>query len=124
MSESVAELLQRVEQGLDEYERADETTRTVELLTRAEMDVSPHVEDLERLVDAFDVLTHAGRTGIRPDTSALARTLRATAAQVRQKKTLSLDHSKTLREVQRIVDGARATARENWREFVDASMPG
>jgi hypothetical protein len=124
MTESVAELLQRVEQALDEYERADETTRTVELLTRAEMDVSPHVEDLEHMVDAFNVLTHAGRIGIRPDTSALARTLRATAAQVRQKKTLPLDHSKTLREVQRIVDGARLTARENWRESIEASMPG
>lgn len=124
MTESVAELLHRVEQALDEYERADETTRTVESLTRAEMDVSPHVEDLEHMVDAFDVLAHAGRTGIRPDTSALARTLRATAAQVRQKKMLPLDHSRTLREVQRIVDGARTTARENWRESIDASMPG
>lgn len=124
MTESVAELLQRVEVALGEYERADETTRTVESLTRVEEEVRPHLEDLERVVGAFDVLTRADRTVERPDTHAPALALRAAANKVRRDKTLPQEHPRTLRDILRIVNSARETAREVWRESIDESMPG
>jgi hypothetical protein len=124
MTESVAELLQRVEEALGEYEQADQTTRTVESLTRADGEIRPYVEDLERMVDAFDVLTRAGRRPERPDTRGMAVALRATANRVRRSKTVPPDHPRTLREIQRIVSTARETAKDSWRESIDARMPG
>jgi len=123
MTESMTEHLQRVEEALGEYEQADQTTRTVESLTRAKDEIRPYVEDLERMVDAFDVLTRVGLPPERPDTRATAVALRATANRVRRSKTVPPDHPRILREIQHIVNTARETTKDSWREFIDERMP-
>jgi len=124
MTESAAELLQRVEEALGEFERADQTTQVVESLTRAEIEVRPYIEDLERMVSAFDVLTRVGEIVERPDTRAPAAALRAAAKRMRREKILPQEHPRTLRDVQRVVNSARETAKEGWRDSIDARMPG
>lgn len=124
MTQSLTELLRDVEKALDAYERADQTTRTVLELTRAEEQVTPCAERLARVVGAHDVLARVGRPLARPDTRAQAKAMRAMADQARADTTLPSGHLRPIREIQHILDDAEDTAKGSWRDFVNERMPG
>lgn len=124
MSGPVGELLRRVDRTLEDHAQADRTTRSVELLTNLEKQVSPYVEDLGPAVAAFVALDQVHRLTERPETHALAAACRDAAEKVRQNKSGPQDLPRTLRNIHDVVNNATATARDAWREFIDASMPG
>jgi hypothetical protein len=124
MSEPVGELLRRVDRALEDYAQADRTTRSVELLTNLEKQVSPYVEDLGQAVAAFGALDQVHRLTERPETHALAAACRGAAQQVRQNKSGPQDLPRTFRNIHEVVNNATVAARDAWREFIDASMPG
>lgn len=124
MSESAGELLRRVDRALDEHADADQTTRTVELLASLEKQLSPYIEDLDGAVAAFGALDQVRKQAERPATQALAASCREAAQLVRQNKSGPQDLPRTFRHIHDVVNAANATARDAWREFIDASMPG
>ena len=124
MSGPVGELLRRVDSALEDHAQADRTTRSVELLTNLEKQVSPYVEDLGQAVAAFGALDQVHRLTERPETRALAAACREAAEQVRQNKSGPQDLPRTLRNIHDVVNNATDAARDAWREFIDASMPG
>jgi hypothetical protein len=124
MSGTVRELLRRVDRALEDHAQADQTTRSVELLTNLEKQVSPYVEDLGQAVAAFVALDQVHKLTERPETRDLAAACREAAEQVRQNKSGPQDLPRTLRNIHDVVNDATVAARESWREFIDASMPG
>jgi hypothetical protein len=120
----VDELLDSVDRALEDYSQADRVTRSVELLTNLEKQVSPYVEDLDRTVAAFGALDQVHRLAERPQTQALAVACREAAEQVRKHKSAPHDLPRTLRNIQEVVNNATVMARDAWREFIDESMPG
>jgi hypothetical protein len=124
MSAPVGELLCRVDRALEDHAQADRTTRSVELLTNLEKQVSPYIEDLGQAVDAFVALDQVHRLTERPETHVLAAACREAAEQVRQNKSGPQDLPRTLRNIHDVVNNATVAARDAWREFIDASMPG
>jgi hypothetical protein len=124
MSGPVGELLRRVDRALEDHAQADRTTRSVELLTNLEKQISPYVEDLGQAVGAFGALDQVHRSTERPETHALATACRQAAEHVRQNKSGPQDLPRTLRNIQEVVNNATVAARDAWREFIDASMPG
>jgi hypothetical protein len=124
MSGPVGELLHRVDRALEDHAHADRTTRTVEILTNLEKQISPHVEDLGQVVAAFGALDQVHRLTERPATYALAAACREAAGQVRQTKSGPQDLPRTLRNIHDVAKNATDAARDAWREFIDASMPG
>ena len=124
MSGSAAELLRRVDQALTDYARADQVTRTVENLTSLEKQLSPHVEDLGQAVAALDALDQVNQPVERPDTRAAIAACRKTAELVRQNRSAPQDLPRTLRLITDAVKTANATARDAWRESINARVPG
>ena len=124
MSESVDELLRRVDRALEDHAHADRTTRTVESLTNLEKALWPHIGDLGQAVAAFDALDQVRRPTERPETHSLAVACREAAELVRQEKSGPQDLPRTLRNITDLVNAATATARDAWRDFIDALVPG
>jgi hypothetical protein len=124
MSESLDELLRRVDRALEDHAHADRTTRTVESLTNLEKQLSPYIEDLRQTVAAFGALDRVRRPAERPKTLALAAACREAAELVRQSKSQPRDLPRLLRNINDIVNTAKVTARDIWREFIDARIPG
>jgi len=124
VSESVDDLLRRVDRALEDHASADQTTRTVKVLTDLENQLAPYVEDLDRVVAGFGALDQVRRPTERPETRALAAACREAAALVRQDKSGPENLPRTLRHINDIVNTATVTARDAWREFIDMRMPG
>jgi len=124
MSESVDELLRRVDRALEDYAHADQTTRTVESLTNLEKELSPYVDEVSEVITGFGALDQVGWPADRPSTRALAAACRQAAVLVRENKSGPPDLPRTLRGISAVVKAATVTARDAWREFIDASMPG
>lgn len=124
MSESVDELLRRVDRALDAHAQADQTTRTVESLTALEKQLSPYIEDLRQAVAALGALDQVGRPAKRPQTREVAVACRRAAELVRQDKSGPQDLPRTLRRITDVVNIAIASARDMWREYIDESVPG
>ncbi len=124
MSEAVDELLRRVDRALEDHAHADQTTRTVESLTNLEKELWPHIGDLGQAVAAFDALDQVRRQTERPETHSLAVACREAAELVRQNKSRPEDLPRTLRNITDLVNAATATARDAWRDFIDARMSG
>ena len=124
MTTPICELLSRVDRALEDHAQADRTTRSVELLTSLEEQVSPCIEHLGQAVDAFFVLDQVDRRTERPETHALAEACREAAKQLRQNKSGPQDLPRTLRSLHDVVNNATAAARDAWREFIEASAPG
>jgi hypothetical protein len=124
VSESVNELLRRVERALEEHAHAEDTTRTVESLTNLEEQLSPHIKNLGQAVDAFDTLDEVSMPAERPDTQFLATACRVAAEVVRRNKSGPQDLPRTLRDINDVVNTAKATAQPVWREFIDGLIPG
>jgi hypothetical protein len=123
MSESVGELLRRVDRSLDDHADADRTTRIVESLTNLENQLSPHIEGLGQVIAAFDALGQVGMPAERPDTRSVAVACREAGELVRQNKSVPQDLHRTLRDINEVVNAAKGTARDAWREFIYASIP-
>lgn len=124
MSESVEELLRRVDRALEAHAHADQTTRTVESLTNLDKELWPHIGDLGQAIAAFDALDQVRRPTERPETHSLAVACRKAAELVRQNKSGPQDLHRTLRSITDLLSAATATARDAWRDFIDACMPG
>jgi hypothetical protein len=124
MSESLDELLRRVDRALGDHAHADQTTRTVESLTNLEKQLSPYIEDLRQVVAAFGALDQVRRSAEQPETRTLAAACREAAELVRQDKSAPLDLPRTLRRITDVVNTTTASARDTWREYIDDSMPG
>lgn len=124
MSESVDELLRRVDRALEDHAHADQTTKVVESLTSLEKQLSPYIEYLGEAVAAFGALDQVRRPAERPDTRQLAATCREAAGLVRQNKSGPEELPRIIKRINDVVNSAKATARDAWREFVDVRMPG
>jgi hypothetical protein len=124
MNESAGELLRRVDHALDAHAHADQTTRIVESLTNLEKGLSPYLGDLSQTVAAFSTLDLVGISTERPDTRSLASACRQAAEMVRQDKSGPQDLHRTLRDISSVVNTSKSTARDSWREFIDARVPG
>lgn len=124
MSESLDDLLRRVDSALVDHANADRTTQTVQLLTNLNEQLSPYVDDLGRVAAAFSALDQVGKSAERPDTRTLTVACRKAAELVRQNKSGPQDLPRTLGRIKEVTKQTTVTAQDSWREFIDACMPG
>lgn len=124
MSESINDVLHRVDRAIENHIRADQTTRTVKYLTDLEKQIAPYIDDLDGIVASFGVLNRVGKPAKRPQTRVLSVACRQASGLVRQDKTGPRDLPRTLRQINDVVNAATATARDAWREFIDEETPG
>jgi hypothetical protein len=113
-----------VDRALDDHAHADQTTRTVVTLTNLEKQLSPYIQDVGQAVAAFSALDQVRMPAERPDTRSLAVACREAAELVRQNKTGPQDLHRTLRRINEVVNTAKRTAQDAWREFIEARIPG
>jgi hypothetical protein len=123
VSGHVDELLRRVDRALEDHARADQTTRAVESLASLEEQLSPYIEDLGRVVAAFNTLDQIRIMTERPETRSLAAACREAAELVREHQSGPQDVPRTFRDIRKVVNDATTTARDAWREFIATQVP-
>jgi DnaJ-domain-containing protein 1 len=124
MSDSVRELLSRVDRALHDYGNAEQTTIRVRELSGLEEDLQTLLGSLRRAAAGFAVLDRINAPADRPEISVQAAGCRTAAQQVRTDRSAPPNLSRALKPVSNVAHDAAETVANAWKGFVDSCMPG
>lgn len=124
MSESVVNLLDRLERGLDDYAHHEHTVRAIKSLTNLEKELDLVGQKLGELSVGFAELDYDAADAAKLPVSDLAEVCRAAAGLIRQNRDAPQQHPSVETRASNFANDAEKAIREAWRDLINRTIPG